>query len=153
MTRTLENDGINRFLTMYRYINTRTGDAHRQLGFYYYLSGRHSRAQEHLMFAFLIQNSVIIEEVIRQQYDFTFTSLEALAGEIPRYPLLSSYVETTEYDKTAYYLGSSLFSNGKAAAARGLWSFLDSQSRSGEWQSRAQGQLRNPRIEPAVEMP
>lgn len=153
MTRTLENNGIDRFLTMYRYVNTRTVEAHRLLGFYYYLSGRHSRAQEHLMFAFLIQNSVIIEEVIRQQYDFTFTSLETLAAEIQRYPLLSSYVENTEYDKTAYYLGSSLFGNGKAAAARGLWSFLGSQSRAGEWQGRSLGQLRNPRLEPAVEMP
>ena len=53
MTRTLENDGVSRFLTLYRYNNVRVEEAHRLLGFYYAVSGRPS-AQQHLMYAFLI---------------------------------------------------------------------------------------------------
>jgi len=153
MTRTLENSGINRFLTLYRYRSTETIDAHRLLGFFYYASGRHSRAEEHLMFAFLIQNTVIIEEVIRNRYDFTFTTLEALAVEINRYPLLVEYAEKTEYYKTAYYLGASLYGNGKAASARDLWNYLSIQPNAGEWQARAQSQLKHPQVERMVEMP
>jgi tetratricopeptide (TPR) repeat protein len=153
MTRTLENNGVNRFLTLYRYRSTETIDAHRLLGFYYYASGRHSRAEEHLMFAFLIQNTVIIEEVIRNRYDFTFTTLEALSVEINRYPLLAEYAEKNEYYKTAYYLGASLYGNGKAASARELWNFLSVQDNAGEWRVRAQSQLRNPQVERMVEMP
>jgi tetratricopeptide (TPR) repeat protein len=153
LTRVLENNGINRFLTLYRYRNNESEQAHRLLGLYYYASGRHSRAQEHLMFAFLIQNTVIIEEVIRNRYDYTFTTLEALVPEINRYPLLAGYAEKNEYYKTAYYLGASLYGNGKTAPAREFWTFLSAQNTAGEWQARAAGQLRSPHVESLVEMP
>jgi len=153
MTRTLENNGIDRFLMLYRYGNTETVEAHKQLGFYYYASGRHSRAQEHLMFAFLVQNTIIIDEVIRHEYGFAFTALEELAVEINRYPLLSEYAEKNDYYKTAYYLGASLYGNGKTAAAMSIWNFLAAQNRAGEWQNRARGQLKSPHVERALEMP
>ena len=153
LTRSLENSGVDRFLTLYRYRNTESLLAHRLLGLYYYASGRHSRAQEHLMFDFLIQNTVIIEEVIRNRYDFTFTTLESLVDEINRYPLLKDYAEKNDYYKTVYYLGASLYGNGKTAAARELWTFLSAQNAAGEWQARAVGQLRSPHIERLVEMP
>jgi tetratricopeptide (TPR) repeat protein len=153
LTRVLETNGVNRFLTLYRYRNTETEQAHRLLGFFYYASGRHSRAQEHLMFAFLIQNTVIIEEVIRNRFDYSFTTMEDLAPEISRYSLLADYAEKNEYYKTAYYLGASLYGNGKTPSARELWTFLAAQTAAGEWQGRAAGQLRSPHVERLVEMP
>jgi tetratricopeptide (TPR) repeat protein len=153
MRRTLEADGPARFLAMYRYNNTLVEAAHRLLGFYYAVSGRHGPAQEHLMFAFLIQNTVIIEELIRRDYDFEFTGLEDLAPEIQKHPLLSAYAEQTDYYKTAYYLGTGLYGNGKSAAARDMWAFLSVRPEAGEWRSRALGQIRRPHVEPAVEMP
>jgi tetratricopeptide (TPR) repeat protein len=155
MARTLENEGINRFLTLYRYLNTGGEAAHRLLGFYYYASGRQSPgpAGEHLMFAFLIQNTVIMEELIRSRYDYTFTTLEALMGELDRRPALQEYIEKVEYFRTAYYLGTALYGAGKLNAARSLWTFLAGQDRAGEWQNRARRQLRQPFNERAVEMP
>jgi len=153
MTTTLENEGISRFLTLYRYINIQAEQAHRLLGFYYYASGRYPRAQEHLMFAFLIQNSVIIEELIRNEYDFAFSSLDALSRSIQGYPLIMDYIDKTDYYKTAYYLACSLYGNGKTPPARGLWTFLSSNAPSGEWQNRAASQVRQPRLERVVEMP
>jgi len=152
MTNTLEKEGINRFLELYRYNNGTVEQAHRLLGFYYAISGR-LPAQQHLMFAFLIQNTIIIEEVRRRQFDFTFTDLSKLAEEINKNALLLSYVEEVEYYKTVYYLGASLYRNGKTTVARSLWSFLASQPQAGEWQARAAVQLRSPQLEPIVEMP
>jgi tetratricopeptide (TPR) repeat protein len=153
LSRTLENEGLNRFLTLYRYNNTLVEPAHRLLGFYYYAAGRHSRAVEHLMFALLIQNTVLLEEVLRGQYDFTFTGLEALMEQIRRNSLLAAYIETVDYFKTAYYLGTGLFALGKLSAARPFWTFLNTQERAGEWRGRAQTQLRSPFVERAIEMP
>jgi hypothetical protein len=153
MTHTLEANGINRFLTLYRYNGAESMDAHRLLGFYYYASGRHNRAQEHLMYAFLIQNTIIIDEIIRREYDFTFTTLEALAARIKGNPLLVEYAEKSEYYKTAYYLGASLFAGGKTTSARVIWNFLSNQSHIGEWQPRALAQLAAPFVERALEMP
>jgi hypothetical protein len=152
MTHTLETDGINRFMELYRYNNGTVEQAHRLLGFFFAITGRPS-AQQHLMFAFLIQNTIIIEEIKRRQYDFTFTNLAAIAEEINKDPVLLSYIEKVEYYKTAYYLGSSLFQNGKTAIARNLWTFLTTQPQAGEWHNRALIQLRNPHPEPLVEMP
>jgi tetratricopeptide (TPR) repeat protein len=152
MTRTLENDGINRFLELYRYNNGAVEQAHRLLGFYYAVSGRPS-AQQHLMFAFLIQNTIIIEELRRRQFDFVFTDLQSLAVEINKNPLLLSYINEVEYFKTIYYLGASLYRNGRTTVARSFWSFLASQPQAGEWQARSVVQLRSPQLEPVVEMP
>jgi tetratricopeptide (TPR) repeat protein len=158
MTRTMENDGITRFLTLYRYNNASVEKAHRLLGLYYYTSGRHSRAVEHLLYAFLIQNTIIIEEILRNQFDFTFRNLENLRNEIVRRPVLSAYTDEAEYYKTMYYLGSAFYGAGKPVPARELWTFLairDGNGRfpAGEWGARARDQLRSPSLEPVVEYP
>jgi len=152
MAKTLTDYGINRFMVMYRYNNSSVEPAHRILGLHYAVQGR-AAAEQHLMFAFLIQNTIIIEEVRRRQFDFLYTDLSALAREINNSQLLLSYVDEVEYYKTVYYFGISLFRNGKTAAARTLWNFLASQPQAGEWHNRSVSQLRNPRLEPIVIMP
>jgi tetratricopeptide (TPR) repeat protein len=163
MTKTLTDHGLNRYLELYRYNNNPVEKAHRLLGYYYAVRGRPS-AEPHLMFAFLIQNSIIMEEVKRHQYDFTYTtgkdvsenqvrSLSELAEKANKYPLLVSYMEEVEYYKTAYYFSTSLYRNGKPSVARTLWEFLASVPQAGEWQNRALSQLRNPHFEQIVELP
>jgi hypothetical protein len=153
MTRMLENNGINRFLSLYRYHNIPIERAHRLLGFFYFSSSRHLPAAEHLMFAFLIQNTVIIEEVIRSRYDFTFTTLAALMEEIRRNIRFEAFLEETEYFRTAYYLASAFFAAGKQKPARDLWDFLASSPEAGEWRVRSLNQLQSPYIEKALETP
>jgi tetratricopeptide (TPR) repeat protein len=149
----LGKDGINRFLTLYRYNNTAGEKAHRQLGFYYYVTGRHNRAAEHLMFAFLIQNTILLEEITRSEYDYTFSTLDTLMQEITGKRELQAYIDDVEYYRTCYYLGTSLYATGKAASARGFWEFLNNQATAGEWRGRAQAQLRSPFVERALETP
>jgi len=151
MARTLQADGADRFLELYRYGNAHVMRAHRELGFFYAADGRHGRALEHLMFAFLIQNTVVIDELIRRRFDFAFTTLGDLAGEIERDMMLSGYAEEMGYYRVAFYLGNALFGSGHERSARGLWSFVAGRSGAGEWQARAAAQLRSPRIPgPAV---
>ena len=157
MTTMLENrdNGIRRFLTIYRYNNIAVERAHRLLGLYYYASGRHKQAAEHLMFSFLIQNTVLIEELIRNQYDFTFTTLDNLMQEVMRRPVLVTYIQDVEYYKTLYYFAAALYSDGntKQAPARRLWTFLSDHPDAGEWSGKAKMQLRTPFVEKVVEMP
>ncbi|GHV61639.1 hypothetical protein AGMMS49587_06310 [Spirochaetia bacterium] len=153
MLNILGQDGITRFLSLYRYNNTVVEKAHRRLGFYYYAVGRHNQAAEHLMFAFLIQNTILLEEILRSEYDYTFTTLEDLMEKARGKSELQAYIEDVEYYRTNYYLGSSLFAIGKAASARDLWEFLNNQGAAGEWRGRAQAQLRSPFVERAIETP
>ncbi|MDR0656135.1 MAG: hypothetical protein LBG22_07465 [Treponema sp.] len=151
MMRTLERDGFSRFFTLYRYNNRDVEKAHRLLGFFFYSSGRHNSAPDHLMFAFLIQNSLIMEELIRSRFDFSFSSLDDLMAELKTRPNLLQYIEEIEYYKTAYYLAASLYAAGKTLPARELWTFLSRQAGAGEWAVRSSGQLEKPYIERPLE--
>lgn len=153
MLKVLENDGINRVLMVYRYNNSLVERAHRLLGYYYYTSGRYNRAVEHLMFSCLIQNTIVIEEVIRTQYDFTFISLENLLTQALKRRTLVEYIEGSEYYKTLYYIGAALYGDGKLVSARRFWTFLSGRTDAGEWGGRASSQLRSPFVEQVVEMP
>jgi tetratricopeptide (TPR) repeat protein len=153
MTRTLDNEGIDRFLTIYRYNNPVSLRAHRLLGFYYGDSGRHNRAAEHLTFAFLIQNSILIDEIMRLQYGYTVTTLNDLLNEAMRRPALASFLEEAECYKIMYYLGVAFFGSGKLNTARLFWNVNAQRQDAGEWLVRSQAQLRSPFVERAVELP
>ena len=152
MTRLLENEGVNHFLLLYRDSNSISEKAHRLLGFFYCASNRYSLAEEHLTFAFLIQNTLLINEVIRHNYDFTFTTLQDLMTSILPYRDLTAYLDETEYFRTAYYLATALYAAGKTKPARELWAFLAGSNNAGEWGNRAR---RNPTpfLDSAIEMP
>jgi len=159
MANTLAANGIDRFLELYRYNNSVVERAHRELGFYHELYGQPSAVQ-HLMFAFLIQNTVILEDIARRRYDFkltddslkqrmdnfTYNSLIKIADEINKSERLSAYAEEVEYYKTIYYLGTSLYRNGKTAIARNFWQFLAGIPQAGEWRGRAARQLVSPNL-------
>jgi len=150
------DDGVTRFLSLYRYQAPLVEKAHRRLGFFYYDSGRHSPgpALDHLMFAFLIQNTAIIDEVRRRQYDYTFTTLDDLMEKAAKRPVLADYIDDCEYYKTVYFLASSLYGEGKAESARRFWTFLAGQSQAGQWRDRALRQLESPQIEkPLIDNP
>ena len=152
MARNLENEGIEHFLVLYRYDNPLTEKAHRLLGFFCYASNRYSLAAEHLTFAFLIQNSVLIDEATRHEYDFNFIPLENLMNYVRSKPKLAAYAEETEYFKTVYYLATSLYATGKTKPASQLWAFLAASKDAGEWGARAR-RYPAPFVDRAIEMP
>ena len=147
MMRILEEYGINRFLVVYRHNNFTVERIHRILGLYYYASGRYDRAVDHLMFSFLIQNTVIIEEMLLSQYDFSFSTLDNLLNSLSRRYDLLEYIDDVSYYKTMYYFGAALYSFGKSVPALQLWTFLSRRSDIGEWAGRARNQLSRPFID------
>ncbi|MDR1142648.1 MAG: hypothetical protein LBK77_00325 [Spirochaetaceae bacterium] len=146
LMRGLENNGINRFLVLFRHNNPVSEKAHRILGLYYYASARHDRAAEHLVFAFLIQNTIICEALLASKYDYTFTTLDALMRDIAGRRDILSYLDEAEYFRTLYYLANACYGSGRRGAAREIWAFLANNG-SGEWRGRAAAQLRSPELD------
>jgi hypothetical protein len=147
MTRTLENNGVDRFLFMYRYDNSAAEKAHRMLGFYYYDSGRYHNAAEQLLFSFLIQSTLLAGELTRRDYDYSVSSAANLIDAAEARSELRSYMAGSDFYKTIYYLGSALYGDGKLRPARELWSLLRGRSAAGEWRTRAEAQLASPYVE------
>jgi len=150
LLKSLETNGVNRFLVIFRHNEPAVEKAHRAMGFYYYDNGRHDQAAGHLLFAFLIQNSVIIDALLQSQYDYTFTSLSSLMNDIAKRRDLLAYVNEIEYYKTLYYLANSLYGVNRRSSAREIWSFLRDNG-TGEWRARAISQLSNPQLEQPLE--
>jgi hypothetical protein len=146
MMRSLETNGINRFLVLFRHNEPAAERAHRTLGLYYYTSGRHNRAADHLLFAFLIQYTLVIDSLLKTKYDYTFTSLDTLIRDIAGKREILSYMDEVEYYRTMYYLANSLYGNNRRSTARELWTFLSANA-PGEWRGRAAAQLRNPELD------
>jgi len=146
MLRSLETNGVNRFLVLFRHHDPSVEKAHRVMGFYYYNNGRHERSAENLLFAFLIQNTVVIESLLQTQYNYSFSSLSGLMNDIARRRDLLAYLDEVEYFKTMYFLANSLYGINRRTAARDIWVFLRDNT-SGEWQGRASSQLANPRMD------
>ncbi len=153
MGRVLENEGLDQFLMVFRYNNHWVEKAHRELGLYYYISGRHVKAADHLLFAFLIQNSIIIENLLHNQFDYAFSSADDLLDRILIDAPLSEYAAEVEYYKTVYYLGGAIYGNGNLTTARNFWELLAEKPEAGEWSIRARAQLQSPFIEKINEMP
>jgi hypothetical protein len=146
MLKSLEGNGVNRFLVIFRHNESGLEKAHRQLGMYYYASARHNKAEEHLLFSFLIQNTVIIEALKRERYDYSFSNLASLLRDISTHRDLAAYIEEVEYFRTIYYLANSFYGSNRRAAARELWTFLRDWGPV-EWRERAASQLRSPALE------
>jgi tetratricopeptide (TPR) repeat protein len=154
MQRTLENEGVDQFFTMYRQKNAVTERAHRILAEYLYQSGRHQRAGEHYLFAWITAVSTVIEAYQSKLVaDFRFTTLSAVTGSLSRRPDITAYMDEVNYYQTAYYLGASLYGAGRQNAARSVWTYLAGEENAGEWRVRAQRQLQNPQIDPPVPQP
>jgi len=152
MIRLLETEGVNRFISLYRHNNLVTEPAHRLLGFFLNSTRRDISAAEHLMFAFLIQNTVIIDYVLRRHFDFTFTTLEDLMDYALTRPALVDFMEETEYFRTAFYFSTSLYATGRTIPAMEIWSFLAGNAHAGIWGERARLNPA-PYLEPAIELP
>jgi tetratricopeptide (TPR) repeat protein len=148
MVNSAVNNGLDRFLVLYRNDRADLEKAHRLLGLYYYRSNRQNRAVEHLLFSFLIQNTVIIEALKKQRYNYRFTTLDALLRDIAESGRdlkreLERYMADSDYYRVLYYLGNAFYGDGKSVAARRIWSFLANRGPL-EWSGRARSQLSRP---------
>ena len=150
MLKSLETNGVNRFLMLFRHNEPAVERAHRTMGFYYYTNGRYEKAADDLLFAFLIQNSVIINALLQSQYNYSFSTLANLMNDASKRRDILAYMEETEYYKTLYYLANSLYGVNRRNAAREIWVFLRDHGE-GEWKGRALSQMNNPRLDQVPE--
>jgi len=154
MVHTLINDGVDRFLTLYRHSSPATYKAHQELGLYYYRTGRHDRALSQFVFAFLDGSTTIIEELRAADQDFSFsTFISILDASLGSRNNAGKYIQSAEYYKTVYYLAASLFANGHRKTASEIWRILAARAEAGEWKGLASKQIIAPFIEPSTDTP
>jgi len=153
MERTLLNDGLDRFLTLYRHHAPFAYRAHRDLGIYYYRTGRHDRASRHLMFAFLIASTIILDELRYNDIEFLFSTFSESLSAAQKNEATKAYMISNEFSMTMYYFAAAQYANGQRKAANELWRGIPESLDNGEWRSRALRQLKSPFVEPTTPVP
>jgi tetratricopeptide (TPR) repeat protein len=153
MIRNLVSDGVDRFLVLYRHENTATYEAQRDLGVYYYLTGRHDRGFLPSPVRFPHGRNVgdrrsrLGEPRIRFHVIFRNAQSGICPGTcegapenggISKGPVLSCRISVRERPSTS---------------RDGLWRLASTYPDSGEWGRRSARQLAAPFIEPSTETP
>jgi tetratricopeptide (TPR) repeat protein len=144
MKRTITEDGIDKFLVLYRHGADFALAAYATLGEYYCKSGRYSQAIDHLMCAADIMATKAIGGLELRDPDFRFSDFPDLLSRVGSDPELARYAAETNLQRVFYFLAVSLLGDGKMAQAKGIWSALAAEQ--GEWATLSRAQLKNPRV-------
>ena len=149
---TMEKNGFTNALELYRFEIKNAFDAHRQLGIFYYLTGRYQSALLHLTMAAVSASSTLIEYFKSIDPDYVFRDLEELFVLGERYERSSRFFEECNVYQVFYYLAASLHARGKTVYAKQIWWELIKYDEMGEWGSRSNMQYKEPFIEPLMDI-
>lgn len=169
----LVEQGLDKLLYLYRLDLTYSLRATSELGVYYYKAGDYRAAYLKNLMAVLTGYSVIARELLLENPDFEFPATEQdliavddayyyhsletpdrpfsgamyLLDWADTHPSVKEYLIQTEFYRSLYYLGMSLFALGHTESARSIFDHIRHAESAGVWKNRARGQFENPRID------
>ncbi len=149
---TMEKNGLTNVLELYRIEIKNAFDAHRQLGIYYYLTGRYQNALMHLSMAAVSASTTLIEYFKSKDPEYVFRDIEELFSLGERYERSARYFEESKVYQVFYYLAASLHARGRTILAKSIWWELIKYDDMGEWGSRSNMQYSEPFIEPLMDI-
>jgi tetratricopeptide (TPR) repeat protein len=154
MVRILTNNGIDRFLSLYRDDNTESLKAHTMLGMYYYQNGKYDEASQQLMYAFLIPMSFCMEKTSAYDATWEYSTIDGLFSKMRGARPLQSvlkWLADNDFYKTAYFFACSLFASSRNKPASDIWTFLAGLPAGNidtdQWRSRSILQTHSPAID------
>jgi len=85
--------GIDRILTLYTFDDTFATNAHSDLGWFYYRTGRYSQSVSHLLYAVIYRVSELKVFQAEKDFDFQFSTLQDLLSRVRADPGAAKYVD------------------------------------------------------------
>lgn len=149
--RILQEDGIDRLLTLYRLPMDFAYQAYAESGILYVRTGRYNDAVRNLSVAAIQGISTIVAHIRRWELDFEYVALEGLLARIPADEVLAEFVRESDLYAVTYYLASALYGNRATASAFRIWEALSETEAAGEYRRRSRLQLRSPELEPVID--
>ena len=151
MVKVLKEKGLDKLFELYRWENNRHVRARRELGVFYYRTGRYNEAENNLVLAVMSAVTVGFDYILEKTADYDYTELAVHVENMCRYPELVDYMRKNEFFQSLYYLGASLYADGFRSRAEELWTLVaESAAGNSKWRARSLSQLREPFIEPVI---
>ena len=148
--RTLENDGLDKLVLLYRLPDDFSLVAHMDLGIFYVRTGNYSDAADHLMFSTLKIISTAITGVLEIDPNYQFTTMVDLLDRVAASRSVESYIQDRKLFENLYYLAAALYGQNFVDRASEIWELVASRPDAGTWASRANSRLRHPTLEPLL---
>jgi tetratricopeptide (TPR) repeat protein len=142
------NKGLDYDLTLYHFGNYFAQDAHSQLGWFYYKTGRFEQSVIHLLYSILLKIGQAIEYSRSRDIDFEFRTLSDYLTSANTDADTAMYLQTVNIYKDLYYLAGSTYAQGSPMIASSIWKVLSSLSVSNRYSDLSKDQIRSPWIEP-----
>ena len=148
MERTIVQDGMDKFMLLYRVADGAWTASEAELGEFYLKSGR----PQALIYLAASVNEMLTKAIERIKADdpsYVFTTLGELVGRIQADRELAAYARDAKLYRELYYLGEALAANGDRDSARGVFGVMISSRGIEPWNSRARAAARRKPGSPA----
>ena len=148
---TFKEFGIDKMFELYRYQHNKYNSARRQLGVFFYKTGRYTDAEINLIMPMVSILTTGFNYIYDRTADYDYSDITNHIQAMQEYSELNDFIENNNLFEIMYYLGASYYADGFVNAAEELWRLVyyntpaDSQ-----WHNRASRQLRSPYVEPII---
>ena len=142
--------GLDRVLMLYTFDDTFSTNAHSELGWFYYRTGRYSQAISHLLYAIIYRVSELKAYMQERDVEFQFSTLQDLLSASQQQRDASRYVTQEGLLKDLYYLAGSTFASGYPEHSRGIWKIIAESPMAGSYSNLSRRQLKAPFMEPLI---
>jgi tetratricopeptide (TPR) repeat protein len=148
MERQLNENGLDKLLTLYRSDKDFATQAHSWLGAYYVQRGLYSKAQIHLILAVVNSFSKMISYKEYFEPDWEYSSYAALFADPLLSEQFSDFAKASRLYADLYFLSLSLLGQGNKTQCLPIAIWLVKQPKAGSWSAKAAVLLQNPEIQP-----
>ncbi|WP_455383188.1 hypothetical protein [Salinispira pacifica] len=148
---TLEQDGLNKLVLLYRLDDDFSLTAHLDLGIFYVSTGKYSDAADNLLFSTLKIISQAISSFLVLEPDFQFTTMTDFLNRVRKVPDIEDYLGNRQLYESLYFLAAAMYGQNFTSRAREIWQLVAGRSEAGPWQARARARALHPRLEPQLD--
>ena len=147
--RVLREQGLDRFLVLYRLPESGSTDARSRLAELLVGFGRYDVAAMHASVAVLQSFTTLIDAARDRDPTYEFSTIVGLMERADSYPEAREYLERSTLYHDLYYLAAALWAETRDGALP-VWRLLARIDPEGQWGVRAARQLERPRVEPLL---
>ncbi len=148
---TLEQDGLNKLVLLYRLSDDFSLTAHLDLGIFYVSTGKYSDAADNLLFSTLKIISQAITAYLAIAPDYQFTTMTDFLDRVRKIPDIEDYLSNRQLYQSLYFLAAAMYGQNFASRAREIWQLVAGRQEAGPWQARARSRVLHPRLEPQLD--
>lgn len=140
---------FDKMFELYRYEDTKYSKARRELGIFYYRTGRYTEANINLILPVISAATTGFNFIYDKTADYDYYNLDLHIQNMLRYGTLRDFLDENNFFQSCYYLGASLYAAGYNEPAYEIWRIVYKYD-ADTWKIRAGRQLEAPFIEPII---